>query len=233
MKTHNGILVMIFFLLLVSCNNEDDGNPASSQEFSYNFATGTEGWTGDFTDYPPGEEEFYELIFSHAPLPEPMDVSKSALMLSGNNHSDDLFMFVKKEITGLVPNREYFINFKIEFATNVANNQFGIGGSPGESVYLKVGATSIEPTKQINIEGFYALNIDKNNQSQSGTDMIVVGNFSNGTDENIYTLKTLSNTTPFKATTNSQGTLWIITGTDSGFEGKTTIFFNHIEVTLN
>ena len=233
MKTHTGILLMIFFLLLVSCNNDDDGTPAPSTVFSYNFATGTEGWIGDFADYPAGEEEFYELIFSHAPLPEPLDVSKSALMLSGNNHSDDLFMFVKKEITGLVPNREYSIIFRIEFASNVANNQFGIGGSPGESVYLKVGATSIEPTKQIDTEGFYALNIDKNNQSQSGTDMIVVGNFSNGTDENIYTLKTLSNTTPFKATTNSRGTLWIITGTDSGFEGKTTIFFSHIEMTLN
>lgn len=224
---------LIILAGLYACEKDDDnGGNEQPLEFNYSFSSGAEGWIGDFADLPAGEDNFYELEFEHTELPEPLDESDGALMLSGNNHSDDLFMFIKKEITGLVANQEYLIIFEIEFATNVADGMFGIGGSPGESVYIKVGATANEPVKELDAEGFYRLNIDKNNQSQSGDDMVVIGNFANGTDENIYTLKTLSNSTPFKVTAGNDGTLWLIVGTESGFEGATTIYYNSIEVLI-
>ena len=141
-------------------------------------------------------------------------------------------MFIKKEITGLVPNREYLVSFRVRFASNVANGQVGIGGSPGESVYIKAGATPVEPVKQLNQDDFYELNIDKGNQSQGGSAMVVLGNFANGTEENVYTLKTLTNSFPFRARANSEGRLWLIVGTDSGFEGTTTIYYDEIEIHL-
>ncbi len=228
-----GLYYLIISAGLFACEKDDDnGGNEQPLEFNYSFSSGTEGWIEDFADLPAGEDDFYELEFEHTKLPEPLDESDGAIMLSGNNHSDDLFMFIKKEITGLVPNQEYLITFEIEFATNVADGMFGIGGSPGESVYIKVGATAVEPVKGLDEEGFYRLNIDKNNQSQSGEDMVVIGNFANGTDENIYTLKTLSNSTPFKVTASNDGTLWLIVGTESGFEGATTIFYNTIDVSI-
>lgn len=218
-------------LLFLSCANDDEGNTTPENiSHTFDFNSGTDGWIGDFADYPVGEEEMYELEFGFAPLPDPLDKSKGALKLSGNNHSDDLFMFVKKELTGLTPNREYSLMFKIEIASDVPDGSFGIGGSPGESVYIKAGATPREPEKTVDELGWYRLNIDKGNQAEEGEDMIVLGNFANGTTENIYTLKTLSNTTPFRATTSNQGSLWILLGTDSGFEGKTTIYINKIEI---
>ena len=228
-----GLFYLILLGGLMACEKDDEnGGNEQPPELNYSFASGAEGWIGDFADLPPGEDDFYELEFEHTGLPEPLDESNGALMLSGNNHSDDLFMYLKKEITGLVPNQEYQIIFEVEFASNVAEGMFGIGGSPGESVYIKVGATAVEPEKELDEDGFLRLNIDKDNQSQSGEDMVVIGNFANGTDENVYTLKTLSNSTPFRATASDDGTLWLLVGTESGFEGTTTIYYNNIEVLL-
>jgi hypothetical protein len=52
---------------------------------------------------------------------------------------------------------------------------------------------------------------------------VVVGDFSNDTVESVYTLKTVENDLPFESTTNETGELWLLVGTDSGFEGTTTI----------
>lgn len=228
--------VKIFYLMiltmLMACGLDDDRPDNTGVKLIFDFATNTAGWTGDFADYPAGEEEAYELEFGHSFLPAPLEITQGSLKLSGINYSDDLFMFVKREVSGLMPNREYRLNFDVEFATDVADGMVGIGGSPGESVYVKVGATPNEPQKSTDEEGWYRLDIDKGNQAQGGDDMVVIGNFANGTDENVYTLKTLSNTSPIRATTSSAGTLWLLFGTDSGFEGRTTIYINRIEVEM-
>lgn len=229
MKTK--IFYLIIWVVVLGCAKDDDQTENMGQIFSYDFSTSTEGWTGDFADYPAGEEEAYELEFSHSFLPPPLN-TEGALRLSGRNFSDDLFMFIQKEITDLPPNTEFRINFEVEFASDVAEGMFGIGGSPGESVYLKAGATPYEPEKIEDELGWYRLNIDKGNQAEGGEDMVVIGNFANGTEENVYTLKTVTNSLPIRATTNDQGSLWLLFGTDSGFEGKTTIYINSIKVEL-
>lgn len=231
MKRKISYWLVLVLLFMGSCDKDNDDSQIPLQaEFIFEFPENAEGWTGGFADYPEGEEEFYELEFNYSSLPEPLDTEKGALKLTGNNHSDDLFMFIKREISGLEPSRQYSLDFLIEFASNVADGQAGIGGSPGESVYLKAGATPIEPEKQLEA-GFYQMNIDKGNQSLSGEDMVVIGDFSNDTEENIYTLKTLT-TSGFKATTNEEGKLWLIIGTDSGFEGNTAIYYNKVQVSL-
>lgn len=231
MKT-NIFFIGVLAVLLMACGSDDDEQQDNDRvTYSYDFSTDTEGWIGDFADYPAGEEEFYQLEFGHSGLPDPLDNSEGSLKLSGNNHSDDLFMFVKKQITGL-PNSEYQLNFQVEFASNVADGQFGIGGSPGESVFIKAGASTNEPEKFEDELGWFRLDIDKGNQAQSGEDMVVIGTFNNGTEDNVYTLKTLSLSEPLRVRTGSDGSLRLLFGTDSGFEGKTTMYINEIEVEL-
>lgn len=222
------IVAVALLIAFFSCKDKNLDQPPL-MEYSYDFATGTDGWTGDFADYPVGEEEFYELVFEHDTLPHPLDQSQFALKLSGNNHSDDLFMFAKKKVSGLEPNTVYYVTFTLEFATNVPDGSMGAGGSPGESVYVKAGASVTEPKKVIDQDNFYRMNIDKNNQSQNGDDMVVIGNFANGTDEAVYTLKTVSNEKPFRVTSDDFGNLWLIIGTDSGFEATTTIYYNKVK----
>jgi hypothetical protein len=63
--------------------------------------------------------------------------------------------------------------------------------------------------------------------------MIVLGNFANGTDKNEYILKTVVNPAIFPCRTTANGELWLVAGTDSGFEGITTIYYNRIEAILS
>jgi hypothetical protein len=221
--------------MLSACKKSSNNSPSTGNQYEYNFSAGAEGWIGDFADYPnePGVEQFYQIEFSHTGLPAPLNTTDGALRLSGINKSDDLFMFIKKKITGLEAGKKYTVNLTIDFATNVANNMVGIGGSPGESVFVKAGAIALEPMKMINTsENWFRMNIDKNNQSNSGNDMKVIGNFANGTNINTYTIKQLSTITPITVQANPQGEIWLVIGTDSGFEGRTTIYYNSVKATI-
>lgn len=124
--------------------------------------------------------------------------------------------------------------FSIELATNVPGGLMGIGGSPGESIYVKAGATTNEPVASDDGTGFLLLNVDKGFQSNGGTEMVVVGNVAGEqvVDEN-FVIKTLDNGfNPLAATTDEDGNLWLIAGTDSGFEGLTELYYAGIEFTL-
>ncbi len=226
------MILGVLLFTLFACNNDDEDMRDQLVEKSYQFDSGTEGWVGDFADYPVGEAESYGLTFEQATLPSPLDQSNGALRLVGTNRSDDLFMFAKKQITGLEANKTYKITFTVEFASNVPDNMVGVGGSPGESVWIKAGATAIEPVPAEDDMDYYRINIDKGNQSQGGADMVVLGDFSNDTDSDEYTLKTVTNNDPFYATTNVDGELWLIVGTESGFEATTDIYINSINVVL-
>jgi len=225
------ILAGILVTAMVSCD-ENNGDQAVKIDFSYNFDQDTEGWTGDFADYPAGEAESYELTFEYSMLPSPLDQSEGALKLSGTNMSDDLFMFTKRKIEGLDPNTSYNVNFTVEFASDVPDNRVGVGGSPGESVWIKAGATPEEPLPLEDDMGYYRMNINKGGQSQGGSDMAVLGDFSNDTDQQVYTLKTVTNEQSFMVTSDSLGEVWIVVGTDSGFEATTTIYYNEISASF-
>jgi len=228
-KVKKIIIVFISLFFIFSCAEDEDIN-LEKNDFLFEFETSTEGWVYGFADYPVGEENFYELSFEHTSLPKPLDTSIKALKQSGNNHSDDLFMFIKRKFTNLKPNHKYQIEFDIEIATDAADNSVGVGGSPGSSVSIKAGASLIEPNKVV-VENLYRMNIDKSNQNQSGKDMVVIGDFSNGLDEFIYNLKSLKSDT-FSITTDEKGEFWLIIGTDSGFEATTTIYYNSISIKL-
>lgn len=226
---------LILFFILCGCKKVGNKQLTTDKSFTDNFTTGTDGWIGDFADYPIDLAQVpqYQLEFSHSGLPLPLNTSDGALKLSGINRSDDLFMFIKKKITGLVPERNYTIDLKVDFASNAASNMVGVGGAPGEGVKIKAGAVSVEPIKVLNTpENWYRMNIDKGNQSMEGTDMKVIGDFANGTDLTIYKIKQLSTATPLNVQANQQGEIWLVIGTDSGFEGKTTIFYNSIQATI-
>lgn len=224
-------LVATFITILILGCSDNDITPTTTEEFSFDFQNDTQSWEEGFADYPVGEEDFYELNYKFSALPKPLNTSEFSLLQTGNNHSDDLFMFIRKQIDNLTPNTNYMLSFEIEFASNVADHQDGVGGSPGEGVTIKAGATSIKPEKVI-VESDYKMNIDKGNQSIGGSDMLVIGDFSNDTNENEYTLKTLIANNILTVTTNNQGNLWLIIGTDSGFEATTTIYYNLIKVKL-
>lgn len=194
----------------------------------YDFADSDHGWKGDFSDYPVGDSIAYGLYVRHDLLPDNLG-DRKGLMVSGTNYSDDLFMFIKKRVTGLIPSREYQIGFQLKFASNAPTGTVGVGGSPGESVYLKAGASAIEPIK-VTSNGYYQMNIDKGNQLSGGQDMVLVGNIASQSTSFDYSLVERNNGASFTATSDANGELWLIVGTDSGFEGTTTLYYTEIRV---
>lgn len=232
MKTFG--VVLLCGVLLVSCNLDEQEITVFS--ITYNFNTADNGWTGDFADYPEGDSIAYELFFKHDTLPTNLNsnATKKALHISGNNKSDDLFMFIKKKVIGLRPNTEYEVLFNIKFASDAPTGAVGIGGSPGESVFLKAGASILEP-KKILVDGMYRMNIETGSQSESGSDMHTMGTIGVASTTTQFTQITRYNnsSSSFIVTTDDNGDVWLIVGTDSGFEGTTTLYYTQIDVLFN
>jgi hypothetical protein len=218
--------------LLLACE-EDPILGETPSVYSFDFKEDEQGWSVGYADYPVGEEAFYELHSEWTTLPFPLNPAKRALKVEGNNHSDDLFLFMKRKISGLDTLTTYEIRFVVEFASNYPEASFGIGGSPGSSVFLKAGATLQEPMAEEQ-DGMWQMNIDKGNQAEGGNDMLVLGHIGTAREDEQYDLLTRSNDeeNTFEITTDATGELWLIVGTDSGFEGKTTLYYNRISATF-
>ena len=224
------IVWMILWLALAGCGSSD--SRLEQLELNDDFSEGSDGWGAGFADLPADyDNAFYELDSGRRELPSGLD--GYGMYLQGHNHSDDLFMYLTKQQTGLVPDTTYHIAYNIALATNVPSGLIGVGGAPGESVFVKAGASTHQPIIEEASDGFLRLNIDKGNQSNDGGDMLTIGNVASPdvTDESQFVIKTLF-VEDFEATTDADGNLWLIVGTDSGFEGLTTIYFAQIEVSL-
>lgn len=232
------ILPLLYLLLISGCGTDTDST--FTQRLTFDFFETPQGWSGEFADLPPGENENFELEVDFLPLPEPLDTTQNALFISGVNLSDDLFMFFKQQFTGLSPGQEVQIRYQIRIATNVPQNCIGAGGAPGESVFLKAGTSVIEPNPVLEMEGdreILRLPVDKGNQSMGGEDAIVLGNIANSndcSDENAeeWELKDLelAEEDAIQITADENGRVWFFFGTDSGFEGRTSLYYSRVNV---
>ena len=117
----------------------------------------------------------------------------------------------------------------------MSSGLIGIGGSPGESVFVKAGASTVEPSAEEDGNGYLRMNIDKGNQARGGESMAVLGNVANPDVVNReYRVKTLDNADiPLSVTTDDEGRAWLIVGTDSGFEGLTRLYYARIIYSLD
>ncbi len=202
-------------------------------DLTFTFDNDAEGWVVDFADLPADyDQEIYELAGGYRALPE--GLQGGGIYVQGHNRSDDLFMYLKRQVGGLRPNTAYSVSVSLDLATNVSPGLVGIGGSPGESVFVKAGASAIEPASAVDSIGHLRMNTDKGNQSRGGQDMVVLGNIAHpDASRDAYAIKTLTNAdAPLTATTDGEGRLWLIVGTDSGFEGLTTLYYSRIAYTL-
>lgn len=203
-------------------------------ERSYSFKQDAEGWVGGFADLPVDyEPDIYELGFNWAKLPVSGDAGHG-LQLTGMNRSDDLFMFATRKVEGLKPNTEYQAALSFKLYTDEAGGSMGIGGAPAESVYIKAGIVPVEPKAMEDhnaAHNYYRMNIDKGNQSQEGKDMQIVGNMVKPNDaaEGFQAVPMTYNKT---VKTNDKGELYLIIGSDSGYEGLTTFYLSDIELKL-
>jgi hypothetical protein len=211
-----------------------------SRTFAFDFATGPQGWVAGFADYPQGMQEM-NLVADYRPLSSPLDQTKSALYISGQNNSSDLFMFYKRQITGLTAGGDYQVSFTVQIASREPYGCFGAGGSPGESVYVKTGASAQEPAP-ILVGDRYEMNISKGRQSTGGSNAVTVGNIANSIPCQLvpgegvllqWQLKELASPpAAIRLRVSADGSAWLFVGTDSGFLGTTSLYYTKLSATF-
>lgn len=218
-------------LLLSGCEIDfSSGGNKDNPVYNFDFEQSDHGWKAGFSDYPPDDPDIYELSSGLKTLPT--DSQKQGFMLSGHNRSDDLFMYIKGKFTGLEPSSRYQANIRINLLTNAGEGCVGIGGAPGEAVWMKFGFGEQEPRQTD-----YYLNLDKGSQNNNGKHAKIIGNIA-ASDANCegskYVEKVLASTeeNQIEFTAGSDGNIWLFVGTDSGFEGKTTLYYDKIDIQL-
>ncbi|QIP13836.1 hypothetical protein G8759_15065 [Spirosoma aureum] len=196
------------------------------------FAKGADSWKADYSDYQLNEADSIHFVSGIRSLPMPLDTSRKAFLVGSTNASDDLFMFLKRKLSGLRPTTNYQIVYELELASKYPAQSVGIGGSPGLALHLKVGASAVEPVKVEKNQGYY-LNLDKGDQATGGKDVILIGDASNdNTDDRYRLVRRFSNGKNLMAQTDKNGDLWLVVGTDSGYEGRTDLYYSRILVSL-
>ena len=237
-------LAALFLLIPFSGVALAQGTPAPLS-VSYDFRNGALGWQAGFSDYPANKDEFFELKAEMRNLPPELGIDGTGFYIQGNNHSDELFMFLKRRLSandGVVAGQTYQITFTLVFASNAPSGCFGVGGSPGDNVWMKAGASPAEPralptTKSDSRDLTWLwMNVDKSNQAQSGIAASVVSNIANGRPCDLSSKPYVSIERHYQHTSlvnaNSKGELWLLVGTDSGFEALTSLYYQRINVSL-
>ena len=209
---------------------------------SFDFRDGSLGWEAGFADYPPAtnKNDLYELRADIRSLPPELGVSGNGFYIQGANRSDDLFMFIKRRLdssNGIVAGQTYQVNFTLVFASATQSGCIGAGGSP--DVALKAGATPAEPIAILDQSPLFAwlrMNVGKGGQPFGDLAASSTGSTANGIPCGSQPAKYISIQRNHQHTSlvnaNSRGEIWLLLGTDSGFEGTTNLYYQRIDVTL-
>jgi len=224
------MLSLAAFSGLASCNNDAKLNGVIAVESE--FETTAEGWQGGFAGYASATPDtILDLTSERARLPAILDSTRYGFKTEGNNSSDVMFMFVKKKITGLRPGTTYSVTFNMTIGTQYTDKTAGT--SPGNNTFIKAGASASEPIVTLLGSGIYTINLNKGNLAEGGNQMAAMGNISNGLDGNEYRLVTRSNgDNPVTVTANTNGEVWLCVGTDSGYKGLATLYYDRIRAEL-
>lgn len=235
MKLCSYVSGLFFLTALAACNlDEDESGSLLIYTHDFDFNESDHNWKPGFADFPAGPEDstLFELQYAYTDQPSESKLSKKSLMLSGNNLNEDLFMYVKKKVQGLSPATEYTITFNVELASNLHPTLYP---ATSGSVCLKAGATPVEPRSVIDAN-YFVMNIDKGNQTNSGEDMISLGDIRTPQSTSGYALISRNNTmanSRYVARSSSNGELWLIVGTDSDMTGIATVFYSRITVVFS
>lgn len=239
-STFSGLVIIAFSIFLQGCDVETESikNPTVFT-LEYDLQKDAQGWEGAFAHYPVDDEQLYELEFIHDSLPDNLS-QVGALKMSGKNLNDHLLMFLKRQVGSLKPSTTYNVVFNIALASQYPEKTTGTGSGPGAAVGLLIGAMQQEPevvkadqgTTKWNEANFdYLFPIKPGERTD---DVMNIGNIGIPGTTPDYTLIMRSNEeTPFEATSDKDGKLWVIVGTNATLKATTTLFYDEIGVTFN
>jgi hypothetical protein len=140
-------------------------------------------------------------------------------------------MYAYRQLKGLQPQATYQIAVSPHITSNAPENSREIGRSPGSSAYIKAGAATESLSRSLDGQDYCRMDMDNGNRSSGRSDMLVLDHLGTPPEDPVCTNLTGSDT-PFAGRMNATGALWIVVGSDSGFEGTTTVDCDRITVEL-
>jgi hypothetical protein len=216
--------------LLAACGGEGGIAVTEPQHLTNNadFGVSIEGWVSGSSDYSASDAPT-DVKFEQRALASPL--SGKGYYIAGHNRSDDMFLFIKRQYHGLAKNGTYQVTFSLKFASSVPSNCVGVGGSPGESVYVYAAATTAEP-KAVDKDGRMTMNFDKGNQGTAGKEAQILGTIGNGLacETKTLTSKTVKSDKPLTVKADANGDLWVLIGIDSGFESQSELTLQTLSI---
>ncbi|WP_395344400.1 hypothetical protein PN836_006445 [Ningiella sp. W23] len=206
----------------------------------YNFAENDASFSPLFSDYPPsteaynGEKEF-QLKASHTQLPSPIEANRGWL-LSGSNHSRDLFMGVTGYVQGFKPNTSVNVLIDSTFLSRTPENCNDHDFTPGEQVYVKHAASAHEPQNGVVAYldyQIYELSIDIGKLEQNGVDSVTAGNLATTaacSRSPEWTELRRNSLQALELKTDNNGGIWLTVGVDSMSLGVSEVYVKDLVV---
>lgn len=223
---------LVLATLLAGCLDTGAPDNFFVADYQFGIPPTPEGWSASVADFPAHQEGDVGFLGDVRPLPEELGSNLQGLYLRGDNISDDLFMYWFRRIDGLQPNAAYGVGFDVEYVTNVSRDcDVGVG----PLTWIKAGIVNIAPARVLDQDGWYRMNIDKGDQSQGGATVVNMGDIRNNrvgcVSGDPYSLWARhSGPNAVTVTTDANGALWIVLGTESGFEVAHDIYFTRLAV---
>lgn len=217
-------------LALAACNSGTDPEGTIVLQADFNEAS---GWTPDFVDVAVAQEGSVEFVSGVQTLPPNLPTERFGLYHAGTNVSDDLFMYFKKQVVGLVPEQVYDASFEVSIGSN-AGAGCDIGPS---SIWVKTGISQQQPVRLVDNAGVLRLSVDKGQQQNDGASALNLGDIRNTTagctQGAPFAAKTLtSGSRSVEVQATPDGSLWVFLGSESGFEVRHELYFLTLKITL-
>lgn len=232
-------------LALTACGGSDHTPPPAAAPtpapaptpvasvISVDFNQGIDGWIPGVADYYDDDAPS-ETGYGWSKLPPGTGLSGMGYYLTSHNNSDNVMTYVKRQYGGFVAGAKYQLSFSMSHATDASLDCMGAGGSRGASIYMVVAASGDEPKTVKQANGEYRMNLDRGNNAESGTQGKVLGQL--GSEElacmaSGWAKVTRQSDETITVTADKEGKLWIVLGTDSGFESANALYL--LSATVN
>jgi hypothetical protein len=222
-------------LFLNSCSL-DSMRPPTILVSKFTFEQDVEGWQPSYTNYAPSSEDSFKFSFTYTKFHVASDTVR-AMVQTAYNKNSKLFMYVKRQISGLTPNKTYSITIKVHLYSQLRVPFTGDTTSNSKGSFLKVGVFRNEPINDTIpdslITGEYIIipGFDPGQVTTDGADMIYVGKISfTGVNQSPDFLEATNTGKEILETADNDGKVWIVIGVDTNIPVYQSIYYSGIGI---